>query len=192
MTADGDEEVTSDKVLKLLEVKKIIDRTLAQYNEDIQLLTASQVAATDELLKMSLQIRHTSHAPREYKIGFPLINGHPPAPQPEQMRAGRLPAFNLKHSIEGSGTRKNEGADQPRGQLFTKRLLDELLVAKEKAVILRNTAMTAAASDEKMDMSEPPADTREERTTEEVSMPESKKSRTVNISFASYDDSDED
>ena len=38
------------------------------------------------------------HAPKGWKIGFPLYFSHPPAPLPEEMRRGKLNEYNTKFS----------------------------------------------------------------------------------------------
>jgi hypothetical protein len=104
-----------------------------------------------------------------------------------------LPAYNLLHASVDSKLQANASAVQSGGQIFAKRLLEELGAAKERAVMQRTQAANASTGDERMELSEEPTiEAVDEGVVEAVSVQESKKARKVNISFASYDDSDED
>ena len=78
----------------MINVKNTVESILNSCQDRLELVKyENRVVPFSELLKDSMIIQQICHAPREYKVGLALLNGHPPAPQPQQMRMGLLTKF---------------------------------------------------------------------------------------------------
>lgn len=187
----------SQQLKSLLEVKDLIDGTLQGCAQDLLRLKASKFVSPNELIKLSMQIRYNTHAPREFKIGFPLVNGHPPAPQPEEMRNSILATYNSRQAATFNDTTENNKRNS-QGETFVSQLRIEMasFQAKKFEQNLKghnNIEVESTTSNQY----------RHEETTSEPQMPQNKReglddhvqvkrARTVNISFASYDSDNDD
>ena len=180
---------------ELLKAKKLIDETLQEHRDELKAIKSAKSIAIVDLLSISLNIRYNTHAPREYKIGFPLINGHPPAPQAEEMRTGSLATYNrmMSRNSESKTNKYNKETNS-----FVLQLIREI-AAKDKQFeskifeVIENGAMTkdvSGASDALKEQSPEIEDN--PQPLEVIDERESKKARTVNISFGSYDSDEED
>jgi hypothetical protein len=177
-------ERESQDLQRLLSARELVGATLQACAPQLRRLHASKPVLMDDIIKISMQIRYNMHAPREFKVGCPLVNGHPPAPQPEEMRNSVLSSYNQKHNAAQATLQSNDG-ERP-GLNFVAKLEQEM----EKFQELKRrrqlvTEMNVDASAES-DLITFPSQAEEPEQTQR----EAKKARTVNLSFASFDDSD--
>lgn len=82
------------KLQTLLSTKHRINDALNNNSEHLQFLKHSKKVSLEDLLNVAAVVQYTNHAPNEWKIGMPLVRGHPPAPQPEEMRCGCLENYH--------------------------------------------------------------------------------------------------
>lgn len=168
---------------RLLHIKTLIATTLREHNETIQTVKTSTKTTEQDLLKIAKGIQLNCHAPNEYKIGMQLFNCHPPAPQPEEMRAGELAVHHTK-SRQQKATMKGdleilinkicnpgELLDSLRNEVGRKRNMEAML---QENTGIRET-LSHAVSENTL---------REDMLVETVV---NKKSRSVNISFGLSD-----
>jgi uncharacterized protein (DUF1501 family) len=119
------------------------------------------------------------------------VNGHPPAPQPEEMRNSVLSSYNQKHNAAQATLQSNDG-ERP-GLNFVAKLEQEMekfqeLKRRRQLVTEMNVDASAAMEgrEAESDLITFPSQAEEPEQTQQ----EAKKARTVNLSFASFDDSD--
>jgi hypothetical protein len=126
-----------------------------------------------DILKLGNRISTTLHAPRHWRPGALLLSGHPPAPQAEQMRKGKL--GNLKLDLVTPNYSEIVSQIQQEIQLTAK-----LTLSKRSGALPPPPAAPA------------PAPVAEKRPLEHLPPPDmpAKKQRTINISFGFESDSD--
>jgi hypothetical protein len=129
-----------------------------------------------DIMELGNRISTTLHAPRHWRPGALLLSGHPPAPQAEQMRKGKL--GNLKLNLVTPNYSEILSQIQQEIQLTAK------LTLSKRSGTLPTVAPTVVA-----------APVTEKRIpVEHLPPPEvpAKKQRTINISFGFESDSDGD
>jgi hypothetical protein len=184
-------ERESQDLQRLLSARELVGATLQACAPQLRRLHASKPVLMDDIIKISMQIRYNMHAPREFKVGCPLVNGHPPAPQPEEMRNSVLSSYNQKHNAAQATLQSNDG-ERP-GLNFVAKLEQEMekfqeLKRRRQLVTEMNVDASAAMEgrEAESDLITFPSQAEEPEQTQQ----EAKKARTVNLSFASFDDSD--
>ena len=85
------------EIEKKLLMKKHIEEILHS-NESLlkQLHRNPSLPDMDSILEFAELITPSSHAPKNWKPGFPLFGSHPPQPLFEEMRCGSVEAYNSK------------------------------------------------------------------------------------------------
>jgi hypothetical protein len=86
-------EVDREKVSRLLDLYDDIDQTLFSLQPEIEKIKSSQPVQLEEVLILAERLSYTAHAPMGWREGFPLLGKFPPAPQPDQMRLGKLAQY---------------------------------------------------------------------------------------------------
>lgn len=87
------------KIEKLLATRKSITDFFRKRSEELHLIKESSTVPTDYILEFARYTTFTLRAPQGWMPGMPLIGGHPPAPQPDQMRDGILQRYNQQRPI---------------------------------------------------------------------------------------------
>lgn len=85
-----------DQLHRLLSIKKSIQLVLNDCREDIDGLKVFKQAELDTLLDVGYNLSWTNQAPNGWNPGMPLLKGHPPAPQPDEMRSGSLENYSKR------------------------------------------------------------------------------------------------
>jgi hypothetical protein len=83
----------------LLTIRKDITSFFRKRSEELKSIKECRVVPTDFILEFSRYTTFTLRAPEGWTPGMPLIGGHPPAPQPDQMRDGVLQRHNQQRPI---------------------------------------------------------------------------------------------
>lgn len=84
-------------IRRLLEIRKNVTDTLQTYSEELIHIKNTESVSSEDIVDFSDYISRGLSAPNKWLPGNPLVGGHPPAPQPEQMRIGMLGQYNLEH-----------------------------------------------------------------------------------------------
>lgn len=186
-----------DRLKYLLSMKHSIYDKLSQHKGELDQIKKAKAIDINDLLQFSRNITLTSRAPNGWQPGFPLYNSHPPAPQPEEMRAGVLAAYTEKYKKLYRISEKflcSEGADRT-----DKTIVDEEAILKQyqlwKPLVARlnsyttNSIIGAKRSREDSDEDVP---VRKKMLTEEndFSSPEGKEQ--INEKTESKEDEDSD
>jgi hypothetical protein len=88
-----------DRVRALLDVRSRIRSFYKKKSEELNHLKNARFVPADWIIDFARNATYTLGAPDGWMPGFPLDNGHPPAPQPEQMRENsRLQLYNIETS----------------------------------------------------------------------------------------------
>jgi len=100
------------RIQQLLSIRKNITSFFTERYEDLQSMKECHSISTDNILEFARYTTFTLKAPEGWVPGMPLIGGHPPAPQPDQMRDGALQRYNQQYSkLLKEGTEKKETTD---------------------------------------------------------------------------------
>jgi hypothetical protein len=102
MTEPHQTNSLSDKkarIGELLTIRKDITSFFRKRSEELKAIKECRVVPTDFILEFSRYTTFTLRAPEGWTPGMPLIGGHPPAPQPDQMRDGVLQRHNQQRPI---------------------------------------------------------------------------------------------
>eukprot|EP01041_Mallomonas_annulata_P001501 gene1501-2896_t len=83
-----------DKIRGLLQIRKNITNTLRQYDEELEHVKNVRKVKFADVIKYADYTSRTIRAPPHWQPGHPVVGGHPPAPQAEQMRLGKLGELN--------------------------------------------------------------------------------------------------
>ena len=97
--ATDDIDSRESRVEELLKTRKDISNFLRLKSNELNLLKHCRVVPVDYVLDFSRYTTFTLGAPEGWMPGMPLIGGHPPAPQPDQMRDGVLQRYNQRRPI---------------------------------------------------------------------------------------------
>ena len=104
-----------DEIKALLQERKEISVFLWEKQEMLKILRESGKGDVkpEWLIELADNITMSARAPAHWAAPRPLheFKGHPPAPQFEQMRAGKLEALHQKN-INKAGTERQEAADE--------------------------------------------------------------------------------
>lgn len=87
------------RIGELLTIRKDITSFFRKRSEELKSIKECRVVPTDFILEFSRYTTFTLRAPEGWTPGMPLIGGHPPAPQPDQMRDGVLQRHNQQRPI---------------------------------------------------------------------------------------------
>ena len=87
------------RIEELLKTRKDITNFLRLKSNELNLLKHCRAVPVDYVLDFSRYTTFTLGAPEGWIPGMPLIGGHPPAPQPDQMRDGVLQRYNQRRPI---------------------------------------------------------------------------------------------
>jgi hypothetical protein len=87
------------RIRELLTIRKDITSFFRKRSEELKSIKECRVVPTDFILEFSRYTTFTLRAPEGWTPGMPLIGGHPPAPQPDQMRDGVLQRHNQQRPI---------------------------------------------------------------------------------------------
>ena len=87
------------RIEELLKTRKDISSFLRLKSKELHLLKECRAVPVDYVLDFSRYTTFTLGAPEGWIPGMPLIGGHPPAPQPDQMRDGVLQRYNQRRPI---------------------------------------------------------------------------------------------
>ncbi|RYH28831.1 hypothetical protein EON65_10650 [archaeon] len=79
-----------ERIRVLLGAYDRIQNLWHELGPELQQLQEVKTIEVDHVLELAERLSYTAHAPIGWKEGFPLINKFPPAPQPDQMRQGKL------------------------------------------------------------------------------------------------------
>jgi len=85
-----------DKIRKLLYIKRSISKCLRENQEELDHIRNVRIVQACDIIELADYISRTIKAPPLWKPGNPVVGGHPPAPQPEQMRLGKLGEHHLQ------------------------------------------------------------------------------------------------
>lgn len=88
------ESVRHATIRKLLEIRKNVTDTLQIYSEDLLNIKSTENVPSSWIIEFADYVSRGLSAPMKWTPGNPLVGGHPPAPQPEQMRIGMLGQLN--------------------------------------------------------------------------------------------------
>lgn len=103
MTTFADSEVVeierNARIEQLLSIRKKVTSFFRGKSDELQSIKECRVISSDYILDFSRYTTFTLGAPEGWVPGMPLIGGHPPAPQPDQMRDGVLQRFNQQRPV---------------------------------------------------------------------------------------------
>lgn len=92
----------SDKISRieqLLSIRKSITSFFRGKSDELKSIRECRTVSIDYILDFAQYTTFTLRAPEGWTPGMPLIGGHPPAPQPDQMRDGVLQRFNQQRPV---------------------------------------------------------------------------------------------
>jgi hypothetical protein len=202
-----------DKVKILLEIQKEVSRFLSEHEEEIDSLRNVGKQEASWVIDFSRHTTLTLKAPRMYRPGLLLIGGHPPAPQPEQMRDSALLKYNIRcerdSAVQKSSSAHISPAIPETAHFSPNECSLEAIVASRKSLSKRNLSsalnlddISSSHRDANPRTETEEASTKEEKTSaatvavEEEGAPAStqmiKRQRQINISFGLSDSEDED
>jgi hypothetical protein len=121
-----DNDLKNAKLWRLLEGSRLIMETLNEASEELLMLHKSTCVPLHNILSTADQIHYALHAPPGHKIGFPLINCVPPAPQSEDMRSGALAAHNLIIQSKLNKSVVKKWSENEKARQFVETLRTEL------------------------------------------------------------------
>eukprot|EP01031_Cornospumella_fuschlensis_P038336 gene38336-46587_t len=109
MAASSDDRDKKKRIKVLLGAYDRIQSVLFELSPELQQLNEIRPVPVDFVLELAERLSYTAHAPIGWKEGFPLINKFPPAPQPDQMRLGKLAEaeyqdYSFKAAVPSSST----------------------------------------------------------------------------------------
>ena len=87
------------RIEQLLSVRKSITSFFREKSDELQSIRECRSVPIDGILEFSRYTTFTLRAPESWAPGMPLIGGHPPAPQPDQMRDGVLQRYNQQRPV---------------------------------------------------------------------------------------------
>ena len=96
--ADKKSERTS-RINQLLTIRKSITSFFRGKSDELHSIRECRTVSVDCILEFAKYTTFTLRAPEGWTPGMPLIGGHPPAPQPDQMRDGVLQRYNQRCPI---------------------------------------------------------------------------------------------
>lgn len=172
----------------MINVKNTVESILNSCQDRLELVKyENRVVPFSELLKDSMIIQQICHAPREYKVGLALLNGHPPAPQPQQMRMGLLTKFQSIRTEQADKLQNVDNIEQPK--VFVSDLSVRLnrQRKRDRLSLQINEDLTEKSQSDTVQHIHATVDSQQDNEIMPVRYNESKKVRMVNISFASYD-----
>jgi hypothetical protein len=117
-------ETKEQRLKALWEVYAQIKDVQEAHASELNSLRASRSVDMTDILILAERIAPSVFAPQGWVEGMPLLNAFVPAPQPEQMRIGKLFSFNLsKDSVSSSsGAVEERFVKDPRLQRLKERL----------------------------------------------------------------------
>jgi hypothetical protein len=161
----------------LLTVKKTIEETLFTHRDALDKIRNFKNVKIDDVIEFADNLTLTAHAPMEWKVGFPLIKSHLPAPQPEEMRFGYLQKYfsnNQVHTIENEINLTTTSSSNVLNKI---RMPVSLQVLKNSAMMIDSDRSNEKVTEEEDDDDE---------------KPEPKRNRTLDISFNVSDSEESD
>ena len=90
----------TSRIEKLLTIRKSITSFFRGKSDELQSIRECRTVSIDCILEFAKYTTFTLRAPEGWTPGMPLIGGHPPAPQPDQMRDGVLQQYNQRCPIK--------------------------------------------------------------------------------------------
>lgn len=90
-----DENDDKNKIRRLLQIRRNITNCLRDNREELNHIRNVRTVHARDIIDLADYASKTLKAPPLWKPGNPVIGGHPPAPQPEQMRLGKLGEHHL-------------------------------------------------------------------------------------------------
>lgn len=140
MESSAQSSDTKRKVKKLLEIRHGITSVLNAHDEDIRYIQDAKAVDTEDLIAFANSISHSLRAPKMWTPAFPLIGGGPPAPMPEQMRAGTLAAYNNRTNGVDNGRPRLDDADKKMETKIKNAELSTQLPETEEASLRKRKA----------------------------------------------------
>eukprot|EP01039_Chlorochromonas_danica_P003963 gene3963-4335_t len=191
--------VDNKKVAILMDIYEDIHNTLDELNDDLESIRSFKRVSIEHVLNLAERLAYTAHAPAGWKEGFPLFNKFPPAPQPDQMRIGKLAECNQNSSKSHVLVSEGEEAEagQPAGPLSggfgtITTSFDEKSTAMSSFLLDLKSRLANQQESEAMEEEEVEEEAVAEEVEEAAVVPLPRKTRTkVSLHF-SADDSDDD
>ena len=199
-----------DKVKTLLEIQKEVSHFLSEHEEEIDGLKNVVKQEASWVIDFSRHTTLTLKAPKLYRPGLLLIGGHPPAPQPEQMRDSSLLKYNIRcerdSAVQKSSSAHISSAMPETTHSSPEECSLETIMASRKSLSKRNLSsalslddISSSRRDANPRTKSEEAETKEE-TTSAAAVVEGapagtqmiKRQRQINISFGLSDSEDED
>jgi hypothetical protein len=204
-----EDRINLERVEKLHEVYENIEQFLHDHATEFQQYCKHSAEAIidcstsrvkiDHILELAERIAPAVFAPAGWKEGLPLINAFPPTPQAEEMRLGKLAAYNASKSNIQPFT-ADKGTVKEIIHSHT------LQISRFKSLLKQRSTPGDVIESKEMDIEEDGSEDEQddemkgEETNEEEKyvdqtideVPVTATNRAVTISFNDFDDSDED
>lgn len=90
MKSMGGDWTVEEEVAALVSSKEVLRSSLWRHRALLGAASNPRRMDVNKLIGFADFITDTLHAPEGWKEGFPLVGSHPPVPQPDQMRRGKL------------------------------------------------------------------------------------------------------
>ena len=104
--------MTSNSTInELIDVHQKIYLFLQSNKQELEYIRESKFISADQIIDFSRQITLTLHAPKGWRDGNQMVNGHPPAPQPYEMLNGALQRFNVYYNNQKSQIESNNSTN---------------------------------------------------------------------------------
>jgi hypothetical protein len=136
---DAENSQSDCRMERLIDALNGIDSFYDEFGEKINQISKQKEFDQSTIqctLEFASLLRFTIHAPPGYQDGFPIINGFPPAPQPIQMRSGKLAAYNeqaqQKLAFAGNDKNSNNIVKSEAIQLRMQSLKEKLITYQEQ------------------------------------------------------------
>jgi hypothetical protein len=86
----GGDWTAEEEVAALVSSREVLRSSLWRHRALLDAASNPRRMDVNKLIGFADFITDTLHAPEGWKEGFPLVGSHPPVPQPDQMRRGKL------------------------------------------------------------------------------------------------------
>jgi hypothetical protein len=86
----GGDWTAEEEVAALVSSREVLRSSLWRHRALLDAASNPRRMDVNKLIAFADFITDTLHAPEGWKEGFPLVGSHPPVPQPDQMRRGKL------------------------------------------------------------------------------------------------------
>jgi hypothetical protein len=170
-----DNAATKNRVENLLSIKDSIKKTLKKLDE-IHNIQDGRVIDYKDIIKFGDRITMTLHAPPQWTPGTALLAGLPPAPQPDNMRKGKI----------GSATRHfASSSDSSESKQSAQSMIQE-------EIQMATSQKESAAKKAKAKLMEAPVVVEKRQLPPTIEEEPKKRQRVLNINFGFESDSDEE